>query len=269
MLAASGRHRAAQAFTTDRPPRREVLEAQLTGTALNRLVPAGAGVLATQTRLLQRRGQDRTCIAAAIGAYAAGGALAHGLLVAGVGIAVLSGAVALPAHPHLPTVGAPVLVVVLLAGLVFAALFRARARRVLKATRDTVSAATRAVGTRPGTIARLTGLQIASQLLMVLGLFAALSATGTSVSLMALLVMYVASNSVTSALPTPGGLGPVEAGLVGGLMLLAVPLAAAATAVALFRAVTYWLPVPLGIAVAVTSGRRERRLVHPLRTAAA
>jgi uncharacterized protein (TIRG00374 family) len=45
---------------------------------------------------------------------------------------------------------------------------------------------------------------------------------------------------------TPGGLGFVEAGLVGTLTLAGVPAAQALTATLLYRLAAYWLPIPAG-----------------------
>ena len=45
---------------------------------------------------------------------------------------------------------------------------------------------------------------------------------------------------------TPGGLGFVEAGLVGTLTLAGVPVHAALTATLVYRLVAYWLPLLVG-----------------------
>jgi hypothetical protein len=45
---------------------------------------------------------------------------------------------------------------------------------------------------------------------------------------------------------TPGGLGFVEAGLVGTLTVAGVPANDALTATLLYRLVAYWLPLPVG-----------------------
>jgi glycosyltransferase 2 family protein len=57
---------------------------------------------------------------------------------------------------------------------------------------------------------------------------------------------------------TAGGLGAVEAALVGGLTATGVPVAAALTAVLSFRAVTFWLPAPAGWVAFVALQRRAR-----------
>jgi uncharacterized membrane protein YbhN (UPF0104 family) len=44
----------------------------------------------------------------------------------------------------------------------------------------------------------------------------------------------------------PGGLGALEAAVVAGLSALGMPVGAAASAVLIYRLLTYWLTVPVG-----------------------
>jgi uncharacterized protein (TIRG00374 family) len=55
---------------------------------------------------------------------------------------------------------------------------------------------------------------------------------------------------------TPGGLGFVEAGLVGTLRLASVPTPDAVSATLLYRIVAFWLPLPAG---GVAYGQFRRR----------
>ena len=80
----------------------------------------------------------------------------------------------------------------------------------------------------------------------ILALDASLRAFSASLPVPTLIVVYLASSALGSAAPTPGGLGAVEAALVGGLTATGVPFAAALPAVLAFRAATFWLPAPLG-----------------------
>jgi uncharacterized membrane protein YbhN (UPF0104 family) len=80
----------------------------------------------------------------------------------------------------------------------------------------------------------------------ILALDASLHAFSTSVPLPTLIVVYLVASTIGNAAPTPGGLGAVEAALVAGLTATGVPLASAVPAVLAFRAVTFWLPAPLG-----------------------
>ncbi|WP_017586008.1 lysylphosphatidylglycerol synthase transmembrane domain-containing protein [Nocardiopsis ganjiahuensis] len=78
------------------------------------------------------------------------------------------------------------------------------------------------------------------------------------VSLVAVAVVFLAGNAVGSAAPTPGGLGAVEAALIGGLTAVAaIPAAVALPAVLLFRVLTFWFPVLPGWAAFSYLQRRE------------
>jgi glycosyltransferase 2 family protein len=92
----------------------------------------------------------------------------------------------------------------------------------------------------------------------VVALDASLRAFSASLALPTLVVVYLVASTVGSAAPTPGGLGAVEAALVGGLTATGVPVAAALTAVLAFRAATFWLPAPVGWVAFVALQRRER-----------
>jgi uncharacterized membrane protein YbhN (UPF0104 family) len=71
-------------------------------------------------------------------------------------------------------------------------------------------------------------------------------AFGGSLPLVAVAVVYLTGSAIGSAVPTPGGLGAVEAALSAGLTAAGLHGATAISSVLLFRTVTFWLPVPLG-----------------------
>jgi uncharacterized protein (TIRG00374 family) len=62
---------------------------------------------------------------------------------------------------------------------------------------------------------------------------------------------------------TPGGLGFVEAGLTGTLVLAGVDAAAAATATLAYRLASFWLPLPGGAIAYWLFGRRLRSQPAP------
>ncbi|MFD6953581.1 hypothetical protein A6A08_23345 [Nocardiopsis sp. TSRI0078] len=81
---------------------------------------------------------------------------------------------------------------------------------------------------------------------------------GTRVSLVAVAVVFLAGNAIGSAAPTPGGLGAVEAAMIGGMTaVVGVPAAVALPAVLLFRLLTFWLPVLPGWGAFSYLQRRE------------
>jgi len=91
-----------------------------------------------------------------------------------------------------------------------------------------------------------------------LALDASLRAFSVALPVTTLVVVYLASSTLGSAAPTPGGLGAVEAALVGGLTATGIPVAAAVTAVLAYRTATFWLPAPLGWVAFVGLQRRGR-----------
>ena len=79
-----------------------------------------------------------------------------------------------------------------------------------------------------------------------LALLCAIRAVGASPR-PSLVILAYASAELLAQIPfTPGGLGFVEAGLVGTLTLAGVPGPDALAATLLYRLVSYWLPIPVG-----------------------
>ncbi|MGY1753508.1 lysylphosphatidylglycerol synthase transmembrane domain-containing protein [Blastococcus sp. SYSU D01042] len=91
----------------------------------------------------------------------------------------------------------------------------------------------------------------------VLALDASLRAFGVSLAVPTVIGVYLVSSAVGSVAPTPGGLGAVEAALIGGLTATGVPVAAGVAAVLAFRTVTFWLPAPVGWVAFVHLQRRR------------
>jgi uncharacterized protein (TIRG00374 family) len=90
-----------------------------------------------------------------------------------------------------------------------------------------------------------------------LALLAALVATGSTPRASLVLLAYVAAVVLGMIPITPGGLGFVEAGLAGMLVLAGVPASQATLATLAYRLVSYWLPILAG-PVAYALFRRRR-----------
>ena len=79
-----------------------------------------------------------------------------------------------------------------------------------------------------------------------LALLCALRAVGASPRPSLVMLAYASAELLAQVPFTPGGLGFVEAGLVGTLTLAGVAGPAALAATLLYRLVSYWLPLPVG-----------------------
>jgi uncharacterized protein (TIRG00374 family) len=90
-------------------------------------------------------------------------------------------------------------------------------------------------------------------------LWATFHAFGFSPPITVILLGYLIGQ-LGGLLPLPGGLGGIDGGLIGTLIVFGTPAAATAAAVILYRVIVFWLPLLLG-AVAFVSLRRG--LNHP------
>ncbi|RWA22461.1 lysylphosphatidylglycerol synthase transmembrane domain-containing protein [Mycolicibacterium brumae] len=79
-----------------------------------------------------------------------------------------------------------------------------------------------------------------------LALWASVWAFGGDTSFVTVTVVTMVGGTLASAAPTPGGVGAVEAALIGGLAAFGVPMGVAVPAVLLYRILTCWLPVIIG-----------------------
>lgn len=77
-------------------------------------------------------------------------------------------------------------------------------------------------------------------------LWAAVEAFGGDTSFITVTVVTMVGGTLASAAPTPGGVGAVEAALIGGLAAFGMPAAIAVPSVLLYRVLTTWLPVFVG-----------------------
>ncbi len=79
-----------------------------------------------------------------------------------------------------------------------------------------------------------------------LALWCSVEAFGGGASFVTCTVVTMVGGTLASAAPTPGGVGAVEAALIGGLAAFGVPAATSVPSVLLYRGLTCWLPVFAG-----------------------
>jgi undecaprenyl-diphosphatase len=89
-------------------------------------------------------------------------------------------------------------------------------------------------------------LNFAGSLTSLIALWSSAHALGVEISLSQALVAYVLGNIVGGLVPTPGGIGAIEAGIYSGLLLIGVDSAQAFTVTMIYRFLTYWVPIAPG-----------------------
>jgi uncharacterized protein (TIRG00374 family) len=91
-----------------------------------------------------------------------------------------------------------------------------------------------------------TFLNFAGSLTSLFALWASAHSLGIDISLSQALVAYVLGNIIGGLVPTPGGIGAVEAGVYSGLLLIGVNSSEAITVTLIYRFLTYWVPIAPG-----------------------
>jgi glycosyltransferase 2 family protein len=102
------------------------------------------------------------------------------------------------------------------------------------------------IAQRPAKLAEGIGGALLLSVSYIFCLAACIAAFDTSVPIAKVGVVYLTGSALGSIIPTPGGIGAVEAALTAGLTAAGVPGGVAVSAVLLFRLLTFWLPVPFG-----------------------
>lgn len=89
-------------------------------------------------------------------------------------------------------------------------------------------------------------LNFVGSLTSLVTLWASAHALGVDITMSQSLVAYVLGNIVGGLVPTPGGIGAVEAGIYSGLVLIGVDSSQAFTVTLVYRLLTYWIPIAPG-----------------------
>jgi len=212
---------------------------------LNRFTPANAGGMAMRIRYLQKGGTDLTLGTAAVGLTSvASGIVQTAYLVLFV---TWAGTSDTGIHAERPS-GRTILVIVLLllgciAFVMVVPRFRASVLRVIRQFTIKIREEFADLLHRPAKLGLLFGGAAASKMLTILTFVLACRAFGIDEGWAQLASAYMVGTTIASAVPTPGGVGAVEAALVLTLTGLGVDEAAAWSATLLFRLISYWMPI--------------------------
>ncbi|MFI6851100.1 YbhN family protein [Streptomyces sp. NPDC050416] len=232
-----------QGAVVERLPRRRLLATQFAAGAANHLLPTGLGASAVNLRFMTVCGLPLARSSAALALY---------LLAESIGRVALLGAllVAFPDALRLGTLVPETAFGPLLAGagvvFVIAVSVLTLVRRVRSAVLSFLRTAlgeARSVHTRPARAFALWGGSFAFPALQATVLVLVGRAMGLDVPPAHMAVAYLAATVAVALVPTPGGIGSVEAALVVALVAAGGPAAVATAVVLAFRVITVWLPL--------------------------
>ncbi len=218
--------------------------AQLAGSFVTLVTPAAVGGAALNIRFLQRSKVPPAVAAASVGLSQVVAFVLHLLLL--VVFVAITGArthfLSPPSWAYFVIAGLVAVVLLVVAIPAGRRLLRARLAPALGQVLPRLVQ----VIQQPRKLAEGIGGGLLLTASYILCLTTCVMALGGSIAITSAAVVYLTGSALGSAVPTPGGLGAVEAALSAGLTATGLPGATAVGAVLLFRTLTFWLPVPAG-----------------------
>ncbi len=224
---------------------RRTYQTQLAVAFSGLVAPAAVGNIALNTRYLVSAGLPPVTAAASVGLVQLAQLSSYLVLLLVAGAVAGTGTHA--AFAPSPALLAGTLIAVL-ALLSLSVVPRVRAfvkERIVPQVRTLMPQIARVLRT-PGKLARMVGGSLLLDVSFVGALVCATRAFGAHPLIAAVAVVYFAGAIIGSAVPTPGGLGGIEAALSAGLVAIGVDAGVAVSAVLLYRLATFWLPIPFG-----------------------
>ena len=221
--------------------------AQVANTFAATTTPAGVGGLALSTRFLQKSGLSTMRATAAVALQQTVQVIMHVLLL--IFFSTVAGVSADLSH-FVPKAAVLYLIAGVALGIVGAFLFVPKLRkwlatdvrpRLKEVTGDLVDLAR-----EPRRLGLIVLGCAGTTLGAALALWASVEAFGGGATFVTCTVVTMVGGTLASAAPTPGGVGAVEAALIGGLAAFGVPGAITVPSVLLYRVLTCWIPVFVG-----------------------
>ncbi len=217
---------------------------QLAGSFITLVAPAAVGGVALNIRYLRRAKVDPADAAASVGVSQVVAFATHMLLLV-IFAAITGSSQGTLRPPGWVYVAIAVLVAAILVALAFPGGRRLLRSRIAPALGEVIPRLLD-IAQQPAKLAEGMGGTLLVTGGYIFCLAACVHAMGGSASIAAIAVVYLTGSALGSIVPTPGGLGAVEAALVAGLSAAGLPGDTAVSSVLLFRILTFWLPVPLG-----------------------
>ena len=245
MLTLLGAALAVVAFSPVKIPIWRAVLVQTAATFVALAAPAGLGPAALNLRMLTRRGVSATLAGATVALVQVSQFVVTLALLVVLTVASGNQESALPISPAvLLIVGAVAAVVA--ATLLIPAVRQWVLAKIMPTLRQTWPRLIAVLG-QPWRLALAIGSNLLTTLGYVLAFDACLAAFGQEASLIQVAIVYLAGNTAGSMVPTPGGMGAIEAALAASLTAVTGINFGIATSIAiLFRVVTYWLRIPIG-----------------------
>jgi undecaprenyl-diphosphatase len=225
---------------------RQAALVQLAASFMSKILPGGIGPTSLNARYLTRSGMDVTDTSAVI---ATQGVIGFVMFIVPLTLFLFVNGQSISQLLHIKLhVKYIILTLIILTLVTVATALIPKLRRLVSKKLLNLIESIRNIAT-PGrelVLANIASLAVTVAYLICL--YASLKAFGLSLPVGTIIFVYAAAVIARNAIPTPGGLGPLEAAMIGTLVALGVGKEQALSAVLLYRLATFWLPIPFSAA---------------------
>lgn len=233
-----------QAYTAEKLPLRESTIVQVAASVVTLVAPAGIGPAALNLRFLHKR-RVPTPIALATVTLVQVAQFATTIIFLII-LSLATGEVGRLTLPSGSVLFGVVLAILVIGALMLITPLRQWVARKTRPTIDQVWPRLVWLTTHPSRILYGFAGSIVQTIAFVTCFGGCLASFGYPLPIVTLALTYLLSNSLGSIIPSPGGIGPVETALTGGLSVAGVPYSIAFSTAILYRLFTFWGRVPLG-----------------------
>lgn len=223
---------------------RDAVSAQVAASIATIVAPAGVGPAVVNLRLLKKKRVNTVVAATTVTLQQ----LLQLFIMLGflLLVMVLSGNSLSVQLPYATILAVVVLVIVVIGIALSVPKFRQWIWARIKRTWTQVFPRLIWIVGQPKRLAAILGGNVIMNIGFIGAFWAALTAMGGSMDFLPLALTYLASNSLGSVIPSPGGIGPVEAALTAGLQVAGVSLSIGLPTAVLYRLVTFYGRIPFG-----------------------
>ncbi|RLE25124.1 MAG: hypothetical protein DRJ50_03520 [Actinobacteria bacterium] len=221
-----------------------LITASVGSSFASKLAPAGLGGMALNARFLQKQGVDQAVAVSGVGLNTLAGLAGHitliGIFIVWAGREAF-GSFRLP-DPTWFLVGAGIAVALILLGFAIPSTRKMILTKFLPIIARAFDGAGE-VMRRPGKVTMLLGGSMLVTFSYLITRYFSVEAFGGGLPFATVGAVFLVGSAVAQAAPTPGGLGAVEAALIGGLVAAGLDTTIAVPAVFLYRLFTFWIPI--------------------------
>lgn len=216
---------------------------QFAAMFVNRVLPAGIGAIGVNFGYLKRFGHNNVQAGTIVGLNNLLGFVGNSIII--LVVLLLSG-VSLPADSSIK--GSWLYLLILIPGVIlgiYLALNKKRRTKLLKSFKN-IKTLLLAYADNPIILLKALLSSMTLTIFHMLSLMCSMYAIGGSVSLAVVVLVFSLGVGAGASVPTPGGLGGLEAGMVAGFIAFGMPANTALAGVLLYRLISFWIPLLIG-----------------------